>query len=718
MAPLAINPLEEDHGDCQFPLGYDGVVRIRAAPHLVLELEPQQQPTLLGLDNWQVLVGGTCENVVGPIPCRLEWVVRGDSFAERRMPHRRETCLVASGKRFLVREKSGEGTKPLQISVYELGLIGTGSLGFRLEPLLFGNQPIEVKPGAAQAIPFDLGARLDFRIAPEELTNDWVPDFIERKVRKERIGTVLQLMPDFHSLFNGQYASVDIYPTPPEGLPPDPNATVRIQWKVGDAEALKEQMWRIGFLAIRGADKEVLDNRLAAIGGIESSPTLSFQYRLTLTRQPPPEPTAAGAKGGKKPANAQPAESLQVDPRLAREVPRPRLGAFEVFIEKGRLGVRGRFENFADSVALDLTLKPYVLLPEGKGSRVEELDDYFQNVLLSSRYEASFPMKQSVDVHAQLCTPDDVAAKLAGLETVTARSQRNQFECELLNLKKLPNAYKEALGAVQGMKVFVSLMPALGTGARVVPFWAIADYEASEPGLFTGFAPFEGGAFVSRVFSSGVCTANTVDLAGHAARLYSPMPVVPPERQEEFALFIGTIAGEAIGQSEAAWKGVAHTIMNRVARKYEKWEYCHTPTEVIVKTGFDGRKHDNCKAALEYLKAPAASAYAYREKVDQIITAVTAIFMRQAGDGGGVVFFYSPKAQRQLHEQNSSEYPLVPAFTKQKGEKELVDITSQVLGGAKDDFKFYAFMHPEKFPRLTSAEMAAARAKPPAAKGK
>ncbi|MBZ4423286.1 hypothetical protein [Myxococcus sp. RHSTA-1-4] len=488
---------------------------------------------------------------------------------------------------------------------------------------------------------------------------------------------------------------------------PDPNATVRIQWEVGHADSARVLMWRMGYMAVRGEENEVLENRLAAIGGLESSPTLTFQYRLTLSRTPPPPPDA---KKDKKQADAAPADLLEVEPQLAREVPRPRLAEFEVYVEKGRLGARGSFENFSDSVVLDLTLKPYVMLPEGEGVRVEELDDYFRNVLLASRHDASFDMEQSVDVYSTYCTPDDVATRLVELETVTVRSEQNVFERELLNLKKLPHKYLEALGKREGMKVFVAMTPSLGTGARVVPFWAVADYDASEPGHFTGFAPFEDGAFVSRVFSSGVCSANTVDMSGHVSRLYSPMPVVPRERKEEFELFIGTIAGEAIGQCPAAWKGVAHTIMNRVARRYETWVECLTPAEVIVKTGFDGRKHDTCKAALEYMRSPASSSYAHRDKIDQIITAVTPIFMRQGGDGGGVVFFYSPKAQARLHAQNPTRYARSPGFVSQKGDKALVEITHKVLGGAKDDFKFYAFKRPEEFPRLTSAEIEQARA--------
>jgi hypothetical protein len=242
---------------------------------------------------------------------------------------------------------------------------------------------------------------------------------------------------------------------------------------------------------------------------------------------------------------------------------------------------------------------------------------------------------------------------------------------------------------------------------------SLVDYEASEPGGASGFAPFEGGAFVSRVHATGVCTANTVDLSGTVARLVSPMPIVPPELQQEFALFITTVCGEAIGQSEAAWKGVAHTIMNRVARKYESWEQCLTPAEVITKTGFDGRKHPNGEEALKYLKSPSSVSLLYRDKMGRLITAVTPIYMRMAGNGGDPVFFYSPAAQKALHKQNPEKYKSeIPAFVDQDrgGKKELVDITSQVLGDAKDDFRFFAFKHPDKNRKLTAEEIEKARA--------
>lgn len=45
-------------------------------------------------------------------------------------------------------------------------------------------------------------------------------------------------------------------------------------------------------------------------------------------------------------------------------------------------------------------------------------------------------------------------------------------------------------------------------------------------------------------------------------------------------------------------------------------------------------------------------------------------------------------------------------------------ITSKVLGGAQDDFRFYAFKYPGKFPRLTSRQRGEAWAKRKVAKSR
>lgn len=696
------------HGDCQIPLGYDGVVRIRAVPRIVLSPQKQLQPPLKDLDTWEVVVGGGCENVVGLLPCRLEWIITSDCLGERSRSHPRETCLVPSGNSFVVREKDGDGSKPLRVSAFELGLIGKGRMGFRIEPALTGNAPVEVPPGDSRAIAYELEASLDFKVASAELTRDWMPDWLELAVHGNRIGTLMQLTPRFSPLFSGQLATLDIFPV---GSEQDKEAAVHLEWEIGDTNAASRLLWKIGFAAVRGAQGEVLNDRLVTLGGNgPPSATVAFKYQLSVARKPPP--AEAKGTGTKKQATAALGEAIRAEPRPALEVPRPRLAAFEVLLQKGKLRVQGGFEGFSDSVVLDMVLKPYIQVGTGETAEIEELDNYFKSILQSFLHEASFPHDYQGRELRALCSPLDVDARLSELDSLAVTSAKNVFQRELLDLKSLPREYVSALEEISGLKIFAVLKLAPGVTCQTVPFGAIVDYKESEPGASGGHASFSNGAFVSKVFASGVCTSNTMDLSGIAAALKSPLPVVPPSLQEEFEIFVATVCGEAIGQSEGAWKGVAHTIMNRVARKYETWKNCFTPTEVIRQTGFEAYNKKIFLAAREYMKAPATASFNDRDKLQRLITLVTPIFMRQGDDGAGAVFFYSPKAQRQLAEREAANgnrsRSIVPGFVNQTGDKELVRVTEQVLGGAgkKDDFEFYAFKHPEKFPRLTEEEIA------------
>ncbi|WP_143195714.1 hypothetical protein [Archangium sp. Cb G35] len=685
-------------------------MRIRAVPRIVLTPQKQTQPPLQELDTWEVVVGGGCENVVGLLPCRLEWILTSDCLAERSRSHPRETCIVPSGNGFVVREKDGDGSKPLRVSAFELGLIGKGRLGFRIEPALTGNEPVEVPPGDSRAIAFELEASLDFKVASAELRRDWMPDWLELAVHGNRIGTLMQLAPRFSSLFSGQLATLDIFPV---GSEQDKDAAVHLEWEIGDTHAASRLLWKVGFAAVRGAQGEVLNDRLVTIGGNGSQPaTVAFKYQLSVARKPPP--VEAKGKGTKKQANAASGEAIRAEPRPALEVPRPRLAAFEVLLQKGKLRVQGRFEGFSDSVVLDMVLKPYVLVGTGETAEIEELDNYFKSILQSVLllHEDSLAHDYQGRELRALCSPLDVEARLSPLDSMAVTSTKNVFQRELLDLKGLPREYVSALEQLSGLKIFAVLKLAPGVTVKAVPFGAIVDYKESEPGLSGGHASFSNGGFVSKVFASGVCTSNTMELSGIAAALKSPLPVVPPSLQEEFEIFVATVCGEAIGQSEGAWMGVAHTIMNRVARKYEKWKDCFTSTDVIRLTGFEAYNKKIFLAAREYMKAPATASFTDRDKLQRLITLVTPIFMRQGDDGAGAVFFYSPKAQRQLAEREAANgnrsRSIVPAFVNQTGDKELVRVTEQVLGsaGKKDDFEFFAFKHPEKFPRLSEEEVA------------
>ncbi|HEX8438588.1 hypothetical protein [Archangium sp.] len=709
------------HGDCQIPLGYDGVVRIRAVPRIVLSPQKQTQPPLQNLDAWEVVVGGSCENVAGLPPCRLEWIVTSDCLDERRIPHPRETCLVPSGKRFAVREKDGDGSKALRLSAFELGLIGKGRLGFRIEPALSGNEPVEVLPGDARAIPYELEANIGFSVAPAELTSGWVPDWLELALHSNRVGTLMQLTPSFSKLFAGLLATLEIFPAGPQ---PDKDATVRIEWEIGDPNATSLLLWKIGFTSVRGAQGELLNDRLAVLGENEPpSETVAFHYKLTVARKPPP-PAEGKGKNAKKPASPASGPALRAVPRLALEVPRPRLKTFEVLLDKGKLSVQGSFEGFSDSVALDMVLKPYVRLVAGEAMELQELDNYFRSMLQSVLLQASVPRDYQGRQLLAVCSPLDVDSRLSALDFVGLTSTKNAFQHELLDLKSLPREYVAALKEIPGLQVFAVLKIAPGLIGKEVPFGTLVDYEASEPGIPGGYAPFHNGTFMSKEFASGVCTSNTVDLSGHAAELHTPLPTIPPELQEDFEIFVATIWGEAISESDESWKAVAHTIMNRVARNFETWKRCLSPTEVIQKTGFDAYNKELYLKAREHMKAPATAAFKDRDKLQRLVTLVTPIFMRQAGDGEGVVYYYSPRAQAALAAKEAKEgkppRPLIPPFVNQGGNGALVRVTEQVLGDGwkRDDFEFYAFQNPNKVPWLTEEEIAKERQKRKAAQGR
>ncbi|WNG39988.1 cell wall hydrolase [Archangium violaceum] len=708
---------ESAHGDFQLSLGYAGVLRIRAAPRIRLTLVSRKQPALEKLDAWQVVVGGKCENVMDALPCRLQWLVTSDLFSDKVVAHPRETCIVpdADGKTFAVHEKDGEGTRPLRISVFELGLLGKGRLGYRLEPLLFGSEPVEVKPGMSEAIAYDLGVNLKYGPAPKELTKEWLWDWIEKQTHQRRVGSIVQFAPVLPRLFNGMLARLDIWPAPAEGEAPDEGATVHLEWEVGNPQAASQLLWRVGFMGTPEEGKcKALDQQLAVVGSVSPPPKLAFHYQLTLSPKPPPTPPDEKGKGKKPPPAAAAPTLLQSDPQFLFEVPRPRLKSFDLRFSEGKLSVEAGCENFSDSVQLDVVLKAYVREPiSGEGDdtvwRVEELDDYVRYYLFPG--VCAVPGEEELE--ADLVPPSllDLERRASQLGAVVETFNDNKFKRVLMNLQEMPRAYLKAFERVKGLELFVTLQLSPSVSSRTdVSLHDFLEYEASDDQKKGGFAPIRNGQFVSKVFAPGVCSLSTVDVSGHARRLYSPLPKIPPERMDDFHHFVATVCGESIGQCEAAWKGVAHTIMNRVARKFEKWSEYLSTTEVINKSGFDGSKNDIHEYSLAFLKDAGAARKKYSkipesswENVKRILEISVPIFMERDGDGGGVVFFYSPKTQNAL-----GRAP--PSWIYQEGDKRLVRITDAVLGGAKDDFEFYAFKYPEKFPRMTDEEIQKARA--------
>lgn len=152
---------------------------------------------------------------------------------------------------------------------------------------------------------------------------------------------------------------------------------------------------------------------------------------------------------------------------------------------------------------------------------------------------------------------------------------------------------------------------------------------------------------------------------------------------EDFKIFVATINGEAENCCEISWKVIAHTMRNRIG--FANWKLYSNIMQVLVNTGYDAytQKNDPYKGAKKALDSGDISA-----KLMNLIKAVEPIFHGIEPDfTGGVVFYYSPKAQAQLHKRDPSNYPsLVPPFVVSKSNP-----TNQVQipGTEKDDMRWY-----------------------------
>lgn len=152
---------------------------------------------------------------------------------------------------------------------------------------------------------------------------------------------------------------------------------------------------------------------------------------------------------------------------------------------------------------------------------------------------------------------------------------------------------------------------------------------------------------------------------------------------EDFKIFVSTINGEAENCCEISWKVIAHTMRNRIG--FANWKSWSNVLQVATNTGYDAytqknRPYRNAKKALDSGEISS--------KLMNLIKAVEPIFNGVEPDfTGGVVYYYSPKAQAQLHKDKPSLYPkLIPDFVVSKSNPtHLVKIP----GTENDDMRWY-----------------------------
>ena len=128
----------------------------------------------------------------------------------------------------------------------------------------------------------------------------------------------------------------------------------------------------------------------------------------------------------------------------------------------------------------------------------------------------------------------------------------------------------------------------------------------------------------------------------------------------DFQFYVATIYGEAGNSNEAVWKTIAHSMNNRIG--LGEWASQKDLMDIVRNTRYDANRNGGngpFKSAMVMFKSNKISPLLQR-----VINAVEPIFYQRETDfTNGVVSYYSPRAQAELHRKNPSAYTkLKPDF--------------------------------------------------------
>ena len=166
---------------------------------------------------------------------------------------------------------------------------------------------------------------------------------------------------------------------------------------------------------------------------------------------------------------------------------------------------------------------------------------------------------------------------------------------------------------------------------------------------------------------------------------------------KEFKVFVATIYGEAGASSTRSWEVIAHSIRNRIG--FGNWTDYSTINGIVTTTGFDAYTHNTkpYRNAMTKLNANNFNSDKVGRIVKNIINTVQPIYEGKVKDDtNGVVFYWSPKAQKQLHRDQPSLYTTEIPVWVNDNKKEIVSIS----GTEKDDFQWLRFKRSKIFVTL------------------
>lgn len=163
---------------------------------------------------------------------------------------------------------------------------------------------------------------------------------------------------------------------------------------------------------------------------------------------------------------------------------------------------------------------------------------------------------------------------------------------------------------------------------------------------------------------------------------------------KEFKVFVATIYGEAGASSVRSWEVIAHCIRNRIG--FGNWTGYSTMYGIVTETGFDAYT-DNTppyRNAMSRLDDNNFNSDIVGRTVKNIIDTVLPIYEGKVKDDtNGVVYYWSPRAQEELHRKYPKRYTsAIPDWVKDN-KKEIVTIN----GTENDDFQWLRFKRSKMF---------------------
>lgn len=642
----------------------------------VVVLRPERPAGVIdSLASVRLDLTGEADNLAAAMDCRLEWTLdaglAAGGAAARGHPRgcRLKPTTVKGKQGFAVCEVGDGGAeRPLTLSAFDVGVAGEGRLGYILTVGELAEERFVVSPETS-----NLRLALPARLRP-------VPG-------RPTVGQPVQLALDCARPLSDCAIEIRIAE---EGAPPGSEA-LSLRWKSEEVGSGATKTWYVGTL-----EESLVPGVMPRLAYAAEGATHTFEAVLTV------EVTPRAAEPG------SPRRKLVAPPQKLATVKHPRLESMALSFDDTVLQLKGEVSGLDENLSLPMTASLYVLATKG-GPGYATFGD--SPVPFASYATAPEVWKDLRHV----CGPDTVVAGAFNPQVPSASSSsltlaQGSVEGRLVDVRPLGSALLDALQEHE-VTVFATLgFPVAATskelGARPV-FARVADYGdavgemAPKPELVSPlranmghaatkvgaalhltsspdvFAPFTQGRFSWKTVATDVCS-NLVSFDGKVARLVAPALGVGAEQAEEYRVFFATVAGESLGGSPAAWKGVASAILNRVGR-YE-WRKHTTIKAIVANTGFDAYK-DRAKSeayqhALAYLDGrpgiPPGDAMALRD----LETAIRPLFLGAEALPTRAIIFYNP---------SRCGFPGDPSGA--------IDITSEVLGSPPNprDARQYAF---------------------------